>query len=104
VDLLYWRFEQSDSFIAVYSHRERERERESVCVFCDFFLLASSSWWWWVLLLLVLVVWRFYVAAGFLKLQRCGIAADFGWEQDQEESRIRGVVTKWGCVGCCGML
>jgi len=57
-----------------------------------------------VLLLLVLVVWRFYVAAGFLKLQRCGIAADFGWEQDQEESRIRGVVTKWGCVGCCGML
>jgi len=52
----------------------------------------------------VLVVWRFYVAAGFLKLQRCGIAGDFGWEQDQEESRIRGVVTKWGCVGCCGML
>ncbi len=78
MDLLYWRFEQSDSFIAVYSLRERERERERVCVFCDFFLLDSSSWWWWVLLLLVLVVWRFCVAAGFLTLQRCGIAADFG--------------------------
>jgi hypothetical protein len=32
VDLLYWRFEQSDSFIAVHSLWERERERERVCV------------------------------------------------------------------------
>ncbi len=63
-----------------------------MCVFCDFFLLASSSWWWWwVLLLLVLVVWRFCVAAGFLKLQRCGIAADFGWEQDQGSSNKMGM-------------